>query len=104
MSDEKGSDLEDLAGEIKDGLNLKVPLWGKILSFAVNFLPIPPWLKVLLPVVIGLIERLPHGEKQAAKAALMAAAKEAKRTGNADALVPVVKQYCSGMGCPPELK
>jgi hypothetical protein len=105
MGEEKQqTGLEDILGGLAGNLNLNIPLWGKILVFGAKFLPIPAWLKAMLPIVIGVIESLPHGQKESAKTELVAAAKEARRTGSAAPLVPVMKRYASGVGSAPDLK
>lgn len=92
-------ELENAAQAVRDGLDLHLPLWGKLIIFASKFFPIPGWLKSLLPIAIGLIAKLPRE----AKDEVQQAARNSIRQGNADALVPIFKKHCSGIGCPPDL-
>lgn len=86
-----------------DELGLKIPLWGKVLVLFSKFLPIPPWLKAILPVIIGIIEALPKWQRTQAKEELVTASRDSVRQGSAQPLLPVVKKHCSGIGCPPNL-
>lgn len=83
--------------------NLDLPFWGRIVVFIVNLLPIPAWIKVVIPIIIALIEKLPKDQRQAARDELLQAAKAAKATGNADALLPILHKHCSGVACGPGL-
>jgi hypothetical protein len=96
-------ELEQEIETASGGLDLHLPLWGKLLVFGARFLPIPGWLKALLPIAIGLIEALPKQQRTEAKKEIKRAAQESVRSGNAENLVRTYRQRCSGIGCPPDL-
>jgi hypothetical protein len=83
--------------------NLDLPFWGRIVVFIINLLPIPAWIKVVIPVIIALIEKLPREQRLAARQELVDAARKAKSDGNASALMPILHKHCSGVACPPGL-
>lgn len=83
--------------------NLDLPFWGRIIVFIINLLPIPAWIKVVIPIIIAIIEKLPRDQRAAARQELVAAAMQAKKDGNAAALLPVLHKHCSGVACAPEL-
>jgi hypothetical protein len=93
-------ELTDLLGTAKTELNLDVPFWAKIVLFFLKFIPgIPGWLIAALPIIIGIIEKLPLGERRAARRELVDAAKEAAKTKSVDPLKPVFKRVCVGSVC-----
>lgn len=91
-----------MASELEK-LDLDLPFWGRIVVFIVNLLPIPAWIKLVIPIIIAIIQKLPREERAAARQELMDAAKQAGRDKNADALMPLVKKHCWGGMCGPGL-
>jgi hypothetical protein len=82
---------------------IKIPWWAKILVFIVRFLPLPPglvWIKAVLPAIIAAIEALPAHERQSAREELVAAAEQARKTGDAQNLALVLRKRCTGIACP----
>jgi flagellar biosynthesis component FlhA len=93
-------ELTDLLGTAKTELNLDVPFWAKLLLFFLKFIPgIPGWIIAALPIVIGIIEKLPFVERRAARKELMDAAKTAAKTKSTEAVEAVFKRVCVGSVC-----
>lgn len=98
-------DIQELAEGLKPVL--KIPWWGRVLIFIVKLLPLPPWIKLILPIIIGIIEAIPdRSERQAARREMEEAARAAKGGDNSK-IEQVVKKHwrrrCEGVGCQSDL-
>lgn len=87
---------------------LDVPWWAKALAFIVKFLPLPPWIKLLIPLIIQIIEAIPSREERKAAKREITEAVELAKDGYTKPLEDVVskhwKRHCDGVACPADLK
>lgn len=93
-------ELTELLGTAKTELNLDVPFWAKVVLFFLKFIPgIPGWLIAALPIIIGIIEKLPFAQRRAARRELVDVAKQAAKTKDTAPVEAMFKRVCVGSVC-----